>query len=196
MRADAKQFVAFAKATAGGTLSRLVGIVRLAFTFGPSETMRMLRNIAAGRGRKIGSLALETFWSRGAIRWGETLAVRYLLRPAPGAAPAPQPSATDPEYPFERICAPPRCRRDPLRALHPTLCRCDIDTDRGYGDRMDRARLAARQGRRPCHIEAGLRHGRGVHQCAGDRRACFQSVEHDRRVPPARQSEPRPQGRL
>ena len=32
---------------------------------------------------------------------------------------------TDPEYLVERIRAPPRCRRDPLRALHPALCRCD-----------------------------------------------------------------------
>ena len=44
--------------------------------------------------------------------------------------------------------------------------------------------------------EAGRRHRRGVHQRAGDRRACLQSMEHDRRVPPARQSEPCPQGCL
>jgi len=95
---DATQFVAFAKATAGGTLSRVCGLIGLAFKFGPSEVARMLRNIKAGRGHKVASLALETFWSRGAIRWGDTLAVRYLLRPAPGAASAPQPSDTDPEY--------------------------------------------------------------------------------------------------
>ena len=95
---NAKQFVAFARATAGGTLSRLAGLVGLAFACGPSETIRMLRNIAAGRRREVSSLALETFWSRGAIRWGDTLAVRYLLRPAPGAAAAPERSETDPDF--------------------------------------------------------------------------------------------------
>jgi len=95
---NARQFVAFAKATAGGTLSRLMGIVRLMFTLGPFETIRMLRNISAGRRRKVSSMALETFWSRGAIRWGDRLAVRYLLRPAPDAPAAPPPSETDPDY--------------------------------------------------------------------------------------------------
>jgi hypothetical protein len=94
---NARQFVAFAKATAGGTLSRLCGIVGLAFAFGPFEVARMLRNIAAAR-RRVSSLALETYWSRGAIRWGDTLAVRYLLRPPPDAAEAPAPSDVDPEY--------------------------------------------------------------------------------------------------
>src|SRR5262249_18717035 len=95
---NATQFVAFAKATAGGTLSKVFGILGLVFQFGPFEVIRMLRNVSAARGRKVSSLALETFWSRGAIRWGDTLAVRYLLRPAPDAAAAPLPSETDPEY--------------------------------------------------------------------------------------------------
>ncbi|MDL2408670.1 peroxidase family protein [Rhizobium calliandrae] len=95
---DAKQFVAFAKATAGGSLSRLFGVIGLAFTFGPSETLRMIRNVTTGRNRKIRSLALETFWSRGAICWGDRLAARYLFRPAANAAHAPDPSKTDPGY--------------------------------------------------------------------------------------------------
>lgn len=76
---NARQFVAFAQATAGGTLSRLFGIVGLAFKFGPFETARMLGNISKAR-RVCESYAAETYWSRGAITWGE-LAVRYLLRP-------------------------------------------------------------------------------------------------------------------
>lgn len=95
---DARQFVAFAKATAGGGLSRLVGVIGLAFTFGPSETLRMIRNVTAGRNRKIRSMALETFWSRGAMCWGDKLAVRYLFRPVPDAPHAPDPSTTDPGY--------------------------------------------------------------------------------------------------
>lgn len=85
---DARQFVAFAKATTGGPFAMLFGLIGLVFKFGPFETVRMLNNIRAGRSRQVRSLAVETFWSRGASRWGETLAVRYLLRPADDAAPA------------------------------------------------------------------------------------------------------------
>ncbi|WFP65884.1 peroxidase family protein [Mesorhizobium sp. WSM4904] len=95
---DARQFVAFAKATAGGAIGKLIGLVGLAFRFSPAEVIRMLRNVSKGRNRKVRSVALETFWSRGAIRWGETLAVRYLLRPVPSAAPAPEASTTDASY--------------------------------------------------------------------------------------------------
>ena len=93
---DARQFTAFAKATAGGGLATVFGLIGLAFKFGPSETIRMLKNIRAGRSRAVRSIALETFWSRGACRWGETLAVRYLLRPADDtpAAPAAPPGGT------------------------------------------------------------------------------------------------------
>ena len=95
---DAYQFVKFATATAGGRLSRALGVVRLVFLFGPSETVRMLRNVLTGSRRKVRSVATETYWSRGAIRWGDTLAVRYLLRPAPETMPGPEPPADDPDY--------------------------------------------------------------------------------------------------
>src|SRR5207245_4003816 len=65
--------------------------------FGPPETARRLRNVLQAR-RKVTSLALETYWSRGAVRWGETLAVRYLFRPAPGAAPAPSAAGWDADF--------------------------------------------------------------------------------------------------
>ena len=95
---DAYQFVKFATATAGGRLSRALGVVRLIVLFGPSETVRMLRNVLTGSRRKIRSVATETYWSRGAIRWGNTLAVRYLLRPAPETMPGSEPPTDDPEY--------------------------------------------------------------------------------------------------
>ena len=95
---DAYQFVKFATATAGGRLSRALGVAGLVLRFGPSETVRMLRNVLTGSRRKIRSVATETYWSRGAIRWGDTLAVRYLLRPAAETMPAPEPPADDPEY--------------------------------------------------------------------------------------------------
>ena len=94
---NARQFVAFARATAGGPIGRLFGLIGLVFKFGPFETARMVSNVLSAR-RKTTSLALESYWSRGAIRWGETLAVRYLLRPAPGALPAPPPNTLDPNF--------------------------------------------------------------------------------------------------
>jgi hypothetical protein len=95
---DARQFVAFAKATAGGRIARLVGLTRLGLMLGPREVLRMLRNIAEGRRHRPASVATETYWSRGAIRWGPALAVRYLLRPAPDTRPAPHASTTDQDH--------------------------------------------------------------------------------------------------
>jgi hypothetical protein len=95
---NARQFVAFAVATAGGGLSRLFGLIGLTVVVGPFETVRMLANVWWGRRRKVRSIASQTYWSRGAIRWGDTLAVRYLLRPVPGTARGPRPSGDDPDY--------------------------------------------------------------------------------------------------
>jgi heme peroxidase/catalase len=83
---NARQFVRFAVATAGRRRDRALGLVGLAVTEGPRETLRMLRNVSAGRAQRVESVATETYWSRGASRWGD-LAVRYLLRPALGTAP-------------------------------------------------------------------------------------------------------------
>src|SRR6266436_3826270 len=94
---NARQFVRFAVATAGGRMSRVLGIVGLMFSLGPFETIRMLRNIAAGRRRVVRSVALETYWSRGAMKWGDE-AVRFLIRPVASAVPAPDPALKDPEY--------------------------------------------------------------------------------------------------
>jgi hypothetical protein len=95
---DAREFVEFAKATAGGPLARTLGMLRLIRLFGLPETVRMLRNVLTARRQTVGSVATTTYWSRGAVRWGPTLAVRYLLRPEPGAGPAPRPPADDPDY--------------------------------------------------------------------------------------------------
>jgi hypothetical protein len=95
---NARQFVEFAAATAGGRVRRALGILRLIGLFGPRETIRMLKNIQAGRRREVSSVVTETYWSRGAMRWGPTLAVRYLLRPAPDTVPAPAPPKDDPSY--------------------------------------------------------------------------------------------------
>ena len=73
-------------------------MLRLIRLFGLRETVRMLRNVLTARRQTVGSVATATYWSRGAVRWGPTLAVRYLLRPEPGAGPAPRPPADDPDY--------------------------------------------------------------------------------------------------
>jgi Animal haem peroxidase/Catalase len=94
---NARQFVAFAVAMTGGRLAQGLGVLRLIWQFGVRETVRMLRNVISGR-RTVPSVATEKYWSRGAIRWGPTLAVRYLLRPAPGTARAPRPPRDDPNF--------------------------------------------------------------------------------------------------
>src|SRR5688500_15057232 len=95
---NARQFVSFAQATAGNRVDRLLGLGKLAVTLGPSETVRMVRNVSTARKRKVKSLALETYWSRGAIRWGDVLAVRYLFRPAADAAAPQEAGSNDPDY--------------------------------------------------------------------------------------------------
>jgi len=95
---DAREFVEFAKATAGGRLARSLGVLKLIRLFGLRETVRMLRNVLTARRQTVSSVATETYWSRGAARWGPTLAVRYLLRPEPGTVPAPRPPDDDPNY--------------------------------------------------------------------------------------------------
>ncbi|WP_353471713.1 peroxidase family protein [Salipiger sp. H15] len=86
---DAHQFVHFAHAVSGGGLSRAAGLAGLCRTLGVSEVRRMLGNVREAL-RPCDSVALESYWSRGAIRWGDE-AVRYAFKPArgtPGAFPA------------------------------------------------------------------------------------------------------------
>ena len=100
MLAMPAEFVEFAKATAGGNISRILGVASLARSFGIRETVRMVGNVRTARKQPIDSVATQTYWSRGALTWGPELAVRYLLRPAPGAPQGPIPSTTEPNYLF------------------------------------------------------------------------------------------------
>lgn len=78
---NAKQFVDFAVLAQG---PRDTFAERLVQRFGESEARRMLDNVRHGA-RIPESLALERFWSRGAILWG-SVPVRFELCPAHGAS--------------------------------------------------------------------------------------------------------------
>ncbi|MCG0288711.1 peroxidase family protein [Streptomyces sp. PSAA01] len=99
--ADVHEFVAYAKATAGAgsTVEKAFGLfVRLPLAVGWATADRMRRNVRIATRHTVGSLARETFWSRGAILWGPAGPVRYQLRPAPGGTAAPPPDRGDPDY--------------------------------------------------------------------------------------------------
>ena len=95
---NAEQFVAFAKATAGGGARTALGLGGLCIKrgIGPREVIRMLRNVNAAR-TVVSSMALQTFYSRSAMRWGDAV-VRFLIRPEPDAPPAPPPPKRDANY--------------------------------------------------------------------------------------------------
>ncbi|MER5753325.1 peroxidase family protein [Streptomyces sp. NPDC002088] len=98
---NAREFVAFAKAMAGADsrpAKAFAFFVKLPLAVGWSTAARMRRNVMAGARRAVRSLALETYWSRGAILWGDAGPVRYQLRPATGTPAAPDPSRTDPDH--------------------------------------------------------------------------------------------------
>ncbi|MGX5186534.1 peroxidase family protein [Streptomyces avermitilis] len=98
---DAREFVAFAKAMAGARspLQKAFGLfVKLPLAVGLGTANRMRRNVQAAARHTVGSLARETYWSRGAILWGEAGPVRYLLRPAPGSPPALPCDPNDPDF--------------------------------------------------------------------------------------------------
>lgn len=89
---DARQFVDFAEIAAG---PRDTLVARMIDHFGEAEATRMLTNIARGVG-PCASIALQGFWSRGAILWGAA-PVRFALHPAPDAP------AADPDLPDQSL---------------------------------------------------------------------------------------------
>ncbi|MFD7713700.1 peroxidase family protein [Streptomyces sp. NPDC059785] len=98
---NAREFVAFAKAMAGARtpVQKAIGLfVKLPLAVGLATANRMRRNVQAATRHTVTSLASETYWSRGAVLWGEAGPVRYLLRPAPGSPPAAATDRRDPEF--------------------------------------------------------------------------------------------------
>jgi Animal haem peroxidase/Catalase len=84
---NARQFVAFAKTLAG---PRWLLIPNMILRLGPLQAFRTARNLWVSTRRQVRSLALETYWSRGPILWGDAGPVRYQLRPAGGPPDAPK----------------------------------------------------------------------------------------------------------
>ncbi|MBA2810306.1 peroxidase [Streptomyces sp. KM273126] len=98
---NAREFVAFAKAMAGARspLQKAFGLfVKLPLAVGLGTANRMRKNVQAATRRTVDSLATETYWSRGAILWGEAGPVRYLLRPAVGSPPSATTDRKDPQF--------------------------------------------------------------------------------------------------
>ncbi|MGW0705343.1 peroxidase family protein [Streptomyces sp. NPDC002643] len=98
---DAREFVAFAKAMAGARSrwQKAFGLlVKLPLAVGFKTAARMRRNVRDATRRTVNSLATETYWSRGALLWGDAGPVRYVLRPAPGTPSAPAPDRRDPDF--------------------------------------------------------------------------------------------------
>ena len=196
---NARQFVEFAKATAGSRPSQLRGVAPADPAVRRSdETIADAAERHDGRRRTVRSVATETYWSRGAMRWGPTLAVRYLLRPAPDTVPAPAAPEGRPGLPLDRGGSPPG-----RRATSASSCASSaivdehVDADRGHRRRVVGAGLA-RRSRWPCSPSPGATSSTVDALAAGPahRRDGVQPVEHHRRVPSARQPEPRAQGGL
>jgi hypothetical protein len=89
---DARQFVEFALLASG---DKATFPARLAEHFGQDETRRMLANLRQGM-RGSTSLALERFWSRGAVLWAGA-PVRFQLQPEASNTPAPTVLADTPD---------------------------------------------------------------------------------------------------
>ncbi|MEC4817172.1 MAG: peroxidase family protein [Scytonema sp. PMC 1069.18] len=85
------QFMEFAKAASKKPSFLLP--VRLIFSIGLGETIRMLTNIITNSARKVGSLATETYWSRGPFLLGQA-ALQFHAQPAAGT-PQTSPGKSD-----------------------------------------------------------------------------------------------------
>jgi Catalase len=109
---NARQFVRIALAATEPTkAAQAMGLLKLSFQEGPFEVLRMVKNAKQAR-RKIDSVALESYWSRGALRWGPTLAVRFTISPV-DAAPVAGSFANDRDALSKEAAA--RLAKGPIR---------------------------------------------------------------------------------
>ena len=109
---NATQFVEIAEIGAGP--ADHVAAAMLA-AFGPAETERIADNLKRAT-RPSDSLALESYWSRGAVLWGAAGPVRFRFSPLQAGPPVPVP-ADDPDRLRLEFAA--RLQQAPCRfALH------------------------------------------------------------------------------
>lgn len=112
---NADQFVAVAQVGAGPPQEVQPRLLAL---FGPAETNRIVSNLRQAN-RPSPSLALESYWSRGAVLWGDAGPVRFRLSPLTSTAPGPvaAPPSDDPERLAQDFAA--RLSSEPVQfALH------------------------------------------------------------------------------
>ena len=95
---DLRQLVALTRFSSSGGAFRALALMGLLRVYGPRGFARTMRNIRRAERQPVGSLATQTYWGQGAIRWGGTLAVRYLLRPVLDGPPDPGAPAPAPDY--------------------------------------------------------------------------------------------------
>jgi len=111
---NADQFVAVARIGAG---PRAEVQARLLAEFGPAEAARIADNLRHAN-RPSASLALESYWSRGAVLWGDAGPVRFRLSPLEAPPPAGDFTPSDAPDALEAEFAR-RLRDAPVRfALH------------------------------------------------------------------------------
>ncbi|MFD0447920.1 hypothetical protein ACFQ10_45110 [Streptomyces indonesiensis] len=192
--ADAHEFIAFAKATAGAgsTVEKAFGLfVRLPLAVGWATADRMRRNMRIATRHTVGSLARETFWSRGAILWGPAGPVRYQLRPAPGGTPAPPPDGGDPDY-LHRELAMRLSTGDIAFELCAALSGRPPHPGRGRFGGVAGERRAGGPGRGAHRAAPGPGRRPGPVRGPPGRAAGVQPLAHHRGVPSARQPQPGP----
>jgi hypothetical protein len=94
---DLRQLAALTRVQSSSGAARAPALIRLVLAYGLAGTVRMGRNLRKGKGQVVDSVATQTYWSQGAMRWGDELAVRYLLRPVPDLPPRPGASSRAPD---------------------------------------------------------------------------------------------------
>ncbi len=122
---DGRQFVAFMSAMSG---PKLLILPRLLVKVGLFETIRIRRLLNDSRisAPQVNSLALENYWSGGAIRWGDANAVRYMLWPREGVSACAEKAHHGPYYLHDEMAS--RLRKEDV--VYDFLVQPFIDEER------------------------------------------------------------------
>jgi hypothetical protein len=132
---NAGQFIAVAQIGAGPPQEVQP---RLLAKFGPAETKRVVGNLRQAN-RPWASLALESYWSRGAVLRGDADPFRFRLSPLSSTAPGPL--IGRPRPPGAGLRRPAVQRTGPIRAERPEIRQRAADPDRRRGSGVEGERL-------------------------------------------------------